>query len=621
MLDFVGLVFALVAAMFLRFDGAPPWVMVKMALFAAPYVALMKYTWMLVFGIPQFAWRYVGLREAMRIVMALLCATATLIVVRLVAHPLVAFHPVFRYAIIPFGVIAIDGLLSVVVLVSLRALRRAYVERQERAGRSVAPVVTTRTLIVGAGNEGVALAREIDLHPEFGIEPVGFVDDDVTKHGTRIHGIRVLGGTRELAALCRHHDVEQAILALPDGPGESVRGLLAAFDGVGIPVKIVPSFAAHVAPGTTGNLASSVRPIELEDLLRRSAVTLEDEPVDAFVRNRVVLVTGAGGSIGSEICRQVAAHSPTTLILIERSEPALYEIHRELSASTCPVIPLLVDVTDRARIDAVFREHRPNVVFHAAAHKHVPMLEMNVSEAVLNNLGGTTNVARAATAVAADAFVLISTDKAVNPSSVMGATKRAAELMVQSMVGESSTRLVAVRFGNVLGSSGSVIPLFREQISRGGPVTVTHPDMRRYFMTIPEACRLVLNAGALGAGGEVFILDMGEPVRITDLAEDLIRLSGFVPHRDIQIEYTGIRPGEKLFEELSVDQEKADRTRHPKIFVAKTRSVASDEGRAEIVALVEVAGSFDEEQTLAALAALVPEFGSRSASARDGDTA
>jgi len=605
-IDVACLAVAYVVAFALRFDGDAPWYMWKIALFTAPYVVFLKYGLLSAFGVPQFAWRYIGLREAVRIAEALALASASLVVVRVAAAYATGIHPAFRFLIIPFGVIAIDAVLSIAAVVGVRTLRRVTVEYRERTGRGDPNTSSLRTLIVGAGDEGFALARAIEKHPELGIDPVGFVDDDEGKRGTRIHGIRVLGGLDAIPSIVARHGIEQAILALANPTRETTRDLLSAFDGVSIPVKVVPSLESFV---TADRGALAPRPIELEDLLRRSTVTIDDTPVDAFIRDRVVVVTGAGGSIGSELARQIARYEPRRLLLVERSEHALYEIARELSSSRSGVaIPILLDVTRESQVDAVFAEHRPSVVFHAAAHKHVPLLEQQPAEAVRNNLLGTKVVADAAIRHGAESIVLVSTDKAVNPSSVMGASKRTAELYLQSLASHSKTRVAAVRFGNVLGSSGSVVPLFREQIARRGPVTVTHPEMRRYFMTIPEACHLVLHAGAIGRGGEIFILDMGEPVRIVDLAEDLIRLSGLVPGRDVAIEFTGIRPGEKLFEELSVDAEQAERTSHPKIFTARVRQTNAVPSPEDFVSLLDAAARSDDVATMAQLERLVPEI-------------
>jgi FlaA1/EpsC-like NDP-sugar epimerase len=355
---------------------------------------------------------------------------------------------------------------------------------------------------------------------------------------------------------------------------------------------------------------NQLRSVAIEDLLGREPVMLDTQSLEAMLKDHVVLVTGAGGSIGSELCRQVARFAPKRLVLVERSEPALFEIHRELVAHHAAVdlVPCIADICDVGRVRAVFGAHRPTVVVHAAAHKHVPMMEWNPGEAIKNNVGGTKTVADAAHEFGVQQFVMVSTDKAVNPTSMMGATKRVAELYVQALNQRSKTRFVAVRFGNVLGSAGSVIPIFKEQIAKGGPVTVTDPEMRRYFMTIPEASQLVLQAATIGRGGEIFVLDMGQPVRIVDLARDLITLSGLVPDKDIEIRFTGLRPGEKLFEELSTAEEKAEKTRHPKIYIGRLPSRPVEEISRQVAGLLEGVDELDVAEAVRRVREVVPEF-------------
>jgi FlaA1/EpsC-like NDP-sugar epimerase len=419
----------------------------------------------------------------------------------------------------------------------------------------------------------------------------------------------VLGTTYQLTELAERSGAKQVLITIANAPGSDIRRIKAACDEAHLPAKIIPGIYEIV--GGQVNL-SRIRSVSIEDLLGREAVHLEMEAIAGALAGKVVFVTGAGGSIGSELCRQIARFHPRQLVLVEQAENALFNIHRELLAMGeglgARVVPAIGDVTDAARMEALFLKHRPQVVFHAAAHKHVPMMEWNPGEAVRNNVFGTRCVADLADKYGVAEFVMISTDKAVNPTSVMGASKRTAELYIQTLSQKSQTRFVAVRFGNVLGSAGSVIPIFQEQIARGGPVTVTHPDMKRYFMTIPEACQLVLQAGTMGKGGEIFILDMGEPVKIIDLARDLITLSGFVPGEDIEIELTGLRPGEKLFEELAVTGEHVDKTRHPKIFVNK--GVAPQAGALEekLVALKSVVDAPEAVSVRAKLKDLVPEY-------------
>jgi FlaA1/EpsC-like NDP-sugar epimerase len=501
-----------------------------------------------------------------------------------------------------------DFVLSFIGITGVRALRRILGEHvtSKQYEREEAP--QTPTLLVGAGQGGVLIAQEITRRPDLGILPVAFVDDDPVKQGAVIHGIKVRGTTADLLRLAQRHGAKQALITISNAPGSAIRRITESCKGAGLTVKIVPG--AYEIVGGRVNL-SHVREVAIEDLLRREPVKLGTESVAGIVRGHPVMVTGAGGSIGAELCRQVAAYHPSRLILVERAENNLFEIHSELCRrfADVEVVPCVADITDVPRITSVFREHRPMVVFHAAAHKHVPMMEWNPVEAVKNNILGTQVVADLADSLAVERFVMISTDKAVNPTSVMGATKRAAELYVQALSRQSATHFATVRFGNVLGSAGSVIPIFRRQIQDGGPITVTHPDMTRYFMTIPEAVQLVMQAAALSSGGETFILDMGQPIRIIDLAHDLIRLSGLEPNKDIEIRYTGIRPGEKLFEELSTAGEGIARTTHPKIFTGTYDSPHLPALRAQLETLGALCKSANPSAIPGALTQLVPEFG------------
>jgi FlaA1/EpsC-like NDP-sugar epimerase len=419
--------------------------------------------------------------------------------------------------------------------------------------------------------------------------------------------LRVLGTTAQIAEVAERKRVKRVLITIANASGQQIRRLTQLCRAAGLDTKIIPGIYEIV--GEKVNL-SRIRHIAIEDLLGREPVQLDEQIVGGAIRSRVVLVTGAGGSIGSELCRQVCRFGPERLVLVEQFENALFEIHRELASAFphVPIEPRVADVCDARRMEQVFEATKPALVFHAAAHKHVPMMEWNPGEAVKNNVGGTRVVADLADRMGVERFVLISTDKAVNPSSVMGATKRVAEIYLQALSQRSRTRFVTVRFGNVLGSAGSVIPIFREQIAKGGPVTVTHPEMTRYFMTIPEASQLVLQAGAMGDGGEIFILDMGEPVRIVDLAHDLITLSGLKPNEDIEIRFSGIRPGEKLVEELATDSEHADKTKHPKVFIGRIKAHEWDAVSAGVEALLGVAHGDSAERIRAALGDIVPEY-------------
>jgi FlaA1/EpsC-like NDP-sugar epimerase len=591
----------------IRFDWTLPDFMIARLLTTLPVVMAFKYSALVAFGIPRFAWSYVGLREAIRIFAALLVASAVLILVRVLVGLTAVGDALHQPVFIPLGVVAIDFTLAFLGIVGVRALRRLRTERLTIARRrTTSSNNLVRTLIVGAGQAGLLVAREIASRPDLGITPVGFVDDDPLKRGTVVHGLAVLGNTTQIGEVCRQTNATQVLLAVPQAPGTVVRRILGDCEQCGVRTKVVPGLY-EVVDGRV-NL-SRLRNVAIEDLLRRAPVSLDEGSIGDVLRDRTVLVSGAGGSIGSELCRQALRFAPRKLILVERAENNLFQIHRELigTESTSKVVPMLADVSDVARLESIFAQYKPDVVLHAAAHKHVPLMEANPCEAIKNNVRGTRTLADVASAAGVKTFVLISTDKAVNPTSVMGATKRLAECYVQALSARSSTHFLAVRFGNVLGSAGSVVPIFREQIERGGPVTVTDPEMRRYFMTIPEASQLVLQAASMGKGGEIFVLDMGEPVKVLDLAEDLIRLSGYKAE-DIEIVFTGLRPGEKLFEELSLDEERADRTKHSKIFIGKLRPLPYETLARNLDELATVALSGDEPGALRLLRSLVPEY-------------
>lgn len=427
----------------------------------------------------------------------------------------------------------------------------------------------TPVLLVGAGKLGSSFLTEIRRNVDLDYQPIGFLDDNLSKKGGYIQGIPILGSTDEIGKILVRYGVKKVIMTVPQPDGRVVSKLMKECESAGADFKILPTFGEYLSgkPNIT-----QLREVQVEDLLGRPTVDLEIESIRSYLEKKVILVTGAGGSIGSEICRQVALFKPSVLVILDAAETPLYEIDYELRKNfadlNIDIRPVIADVKNLSRISAVFEEHRPSVVFHSAAYKHVPMMEINPSEAVLNNVMGTKNVADVCRLIGVDRFVLISTDKAVNPVNVMGASKRAAEIYLQHISQNSRTKFITVRFGNVLGSNGSVIPRFREQIKRGGTVTVTHPEVIRYFMTIPEATQLVLQAGSMGEHGEIFLLDMGEPVKILSLAEEMIRLSGYTPHKDITIEFSGLRPGEKLYEELLLNQEGIKKTHHPKIRIA-----------------------------------------------------
>ncbi|MEM9728996.1 MAG: nucleoside-diphosphate sugar epimerase/dehydratase [Myxococcota bacterium] len=609
-IDVSVLMAAFVLATMLRFDWDVPWDRLRSLVIVMPYVVLLQYTFLSVLGITRFSWRYISLRDTVRIFAAIAMAGVILVALRLASPRLAEEYAIARYGIVPLGVLLGDFVLAFIGLTGVRALRRMLGERIASNRHQQDSESQVPTLLVGAGQGGVLVAQEITRRPDLGIKPVGFVDDDPVKRGAVIHGLRVLGRTEDVGRLAKQHSVKQALITISNAPGTAIRNITENCKEAGLAVKIVPG--TYQIVGGRVNL-SRIRDVAIEDLLRRDQVRLDTESVAEVVRAQPVMVTGAGGSIGSELCRQVAAYGPSRLILVERCENNLFEVHRELRGRfpNLPLTPAIADITDRPRITEVFREHRPLIVFHAAAHKHVPMMEWNPAEAVKNNVLGTQIVADLADRLAVERFVMISTDKAVNPTSIMGATKRAAERYIQAVARESATHFATVRFGNVLGSAGSVIPIFRKQIQNGGPITVTHPDMTRYFMTIPEAVQLVTQAAALSQGGEIFILDMGQPVRIVDLAHDLIRLSGLEPDRDIEVRFTGVRPGEKLFEELSTASEGIQRTAHPKIFVGTHAPGDLDAFRDDLVHILNMADP-SASAVRAALERVVPEYKSSS---------
>ena len=428
------------------------------------------------------------------------------------------------------------------------------------------------TLIIGAGDAGATIAREIERYHKRSRRVIGYVDDDMFKHNRLMNGFRILGNREDIPALVAKYKVEEIIIAMPSVKRDIIQEIMEICSPLKCKINILPGMYQLLDDEV---LVSHLHPVSIEDLLERDEIQLDTSKVETYLKDKVVLVTGAGGSIGSEICRQVLRVKPKKLLLLGHGENSIYLIHQELRniAPQDTLVPIIADIRDKNQLEQIFKNYNPDVVFHAAAHKHVPLMEIQPIAAVLNNIYGTRNVADVAGAHGVDRFVMISTDKAVNPTSVMGATKRVAEKVVLGMNHTYDTKFITVRFGNVLGSRGSVIPLFRKQIEAGGPVTVTDPEMTRYFMTIPEASQLVLQAGAMGNGGEVFLLDMGEPVKIVDLAKNMIRLSGFEPNKDIRIEFTGLRPGEKLYEELLTAEEGTNTTTHKKIFEAALEDV------------------------------------------------
>ncbi len=547
----VGLVcVANLVAFVLRFEAQIPDEYWHWAIKGMPLVVLMHAIGFGVFGIQRGLWRYVGFHDLKLIVGAGVASTAAVYLL---------LHKFLGWVAYPRSVILMTGLLSIVLLGGVRIAVRIL-----REWAMVTDRTAKRVLIVGAGNAGEMLARDLRMNPGHTYEPVVFVDDNPTKQRRTIHGVPVEGTIGEIPSLVRRYAVKEIVVAAPSASPTLMQRVLASAATCQLPIKTLPNVKQILDSPVS---MRQVRPMRLEDLLQREPIQTDLQELHPLLEGKRVLVTGAGGSIGSELCRQIARYRPSALVLFERYENSLHALELELRESFphVGIRAVVGDVTDTDGVKAVFRGCAPQVIFHAAAHKHVPLMEHNQREAVRNNIVGTRMVATAAREAGVEQFILISTDKAVNPSNVMGATKRVAESMVQAMNRTGATRFAAVRFGNVLGSNGSVVPLFAEQIRKGGPVTVTHPDIKRYFMTIPEAVQLILQASVRSEGGDVFVLDMGEQVRIADLARNMIVLSGLVPDQDIKITYTGLRAGEKLYEELFERDERVEPTSHVKI--------------------------------------------------------
>lgn len=556
-----------------------------------PWVLLVQGLCFYFVGLHKGVWRFASLPDVVRILKAV--AAGTLLAMALL------FLTV-RLEQVPRSMVALYPILLLLLLSGPRILYRWLKDRRLSLDAG------TRVLVVGAGQAGELLVRDLLRVHSHGYRPVAFVDDKERRHGQEVHGIPVLGDCDQMPEIVKSMDVDLIMLATPSASGEQMRRLLRLCDESGVPFQTVPPLDALMG----GKVAiNDLRDVSIEDILGREAVSLDWEVIRNAINGKTILVTGAGGSIGSEICRQAAALNPGRLVLFENSEFNLYVLDMELKEAH-PGLALfssLGDVRDENRVDQVFNEYQPDIVFHAAAYKHVPMLEHQVREAVMNNVVGTRNVAIAADRYGAAEFVLISTDKAVNPANVMGATKRVAEIACQNFNSRSATRYITVRFGNVLDSAGSVVPLFRRQIKQGGPVTVTHEDIERYFMTIPEAAQLIFQASTLGSGGEIFVLDMGSPVKIKVLAEQMIRLSGKTPYQDIDIVISGLRPGEKLYEELFHDLEQLDKTSHSKILLARHRTIEWDELQKKMSEMINACETTDTQALTILLRDLVPE--------------
>jgi FlaA1/EpsC-like NDP-sugar epimerase len=576
----------------LRFDFRVPVFYETMLRETLLFVVAIKLAVFVAFGFYQRWWRYVSTRDMWRAVIGV--AVASVLAVAAVYF----FYPVERLRL-PRGVALFDPVLLLAFVAGSRLLARTLIERPKTGivarGREV--------VIVGAGNAGDQTVKELQRSRVLDYTPIGLVDDDPRKRGMRLHGVRVLGTTADLRNILRNNRPDEVLIAAPSASGEFRQRIVEAARAENVPVKTLP--ALHELISGDVDLAQ-IRPVQVEDLLGRAQVEVDLRQAAAYLRDKTVLVSGAGGSIGAELCRQIARVQPSRLVLVDYAETSLFDIERELvEERDFPAsVPVLADCGNRAKLRQVFERYKPEIVFHAAAYKHVPLMEANPVESVRNNVLATRAVADVAVDFGAERFVLVSTDKAANPKTVMGQSKALCEWVVETYGHRADvpTRFVAVRFGNVLGSSGSVVPIFRRQLERGGPLTVTHPDMTRYFMTVPEAASLVVQAGAIGGRGDVYVLDMGEPVRIVDLAENMIRLSG---RTDVRIVFVGARPGEKLREELWNEDETVHATAHPKINRATRQPVDAEWLEDELNALERMVEAGDTLELVSRLATIV----------------
>ncbi len=557
--------FSWVAAFSIRFEGLPPGSSFKQMLFLVLYVVLARVLLFYAFSVYTIVWRYISIRDVFLIFRATAPLTLLMLLARFVAPSSLLILRV------PASVTIIEFLLVVLGASGVRMIRRLTVESEdrERLAGTNAKHQERNVLLIGAGDAGNRILKELKQRSDMAVHVVGFIDDEPAKLKMNIQGVRILGDTSRIPEIAKTRSVHEAIITIANASSKDIRRIVDICQGAGLKVKIIPGLFEMLDDRVT---ITKVREVNIDDLLGRSVFRLAEHlpEVSAYYRGKTILVTGAGGSIGSELCRQIASMGPKEIVLLDKDENSIFEIDNDLKGANgngVRIHPVIANVKNGDRLKLIFEKHRPEVVFHAAAHKHVPLMELNVSEAVLNNVLGTVNVVETAAASGVERFVFISTDKAVNPTSVMGATKKLGEIIVQMCAKRNRTRFSCVRFGNVLGSRGSVVPLFQKQIARGGPVTVTHPEMRRYFMSIGEAVHLIIQSGTLGERGEIFVLDMGQPIKIVDMVKTLIRLSG-QQEEDIEVRVVGIRPGEKLYEELLIDEERTKSTKFEKIFIA-----------------------------------------------------
>ncbi len=611
-IDIVLIAASIYGAHLIRFEFSFPSGFAVLFYKILPVIIFIKITTFFFFDLYRGMWRYTSISDLFNIIKASVISSFLIIF-------LILFMT--RFEGFSRSVFIIDWCLTVFFITGHRVAIRLYYEQLSGDGswltalHKLIGLLTKKQpegkkiLIVGAGDCGEKICREIINNLQLHQNIIGFIDDDPEKLGKKIHGIPVLGSVNDIKIVSQKTKADEALIAIPSASSKKIRKIIETCKGNGIISKIIPGYSELIDGKVTVN---AIREVAYRDLLGREIIKLDTEKIGAYLKGRRVLVTGAGGSIGSELCRQICRFKPENIILYERAESPLYEIEIDIKRKFPDIkaVSLLADVTDTIHLEKAFLANKPQVVFHAAAYKHVPMLELQPWKAIENNIQGTQNLVNVSKKHNIERFVFVSTDKAVRPTNVMGASKRVAEMLIQNQngCGFSSTQFMIVRFGNVIGSVGSVVPLFKKQIERGGPVTVTHPDVTRYFMTIPEACQLILQAGAMGNGGEIFLLDMGTPIKIIDMAKDLIRLSGFVPDEDIKIEYIGLRPGEKLFEELITEGEGIVRTSHEKIMTLKGLDCSLDILNGNIEELTRLSEDQDHNNIKQMLKKIVPEY-------------
>jgi FlaA1/EpsC-like NDP-sugar epimerase len=596
----------------IRFDFQIPKVFLDHFIWMIPSLILIKLAVFAYFDLYRGMWRYTSLNDLINIVKA-----------TMVSSILLASWVYFRtrFVSVSRSVFMIDLCLTLIFIAGLRVLTRISFERLNEHSNwkelfnsviqsfKKSPALSKKILILGAGGCGEKIYREIRDNSSIRYKVVGFLDDDLVKIGRKIHGILVLDQIQNLKSVVKGYGVEQIIISIPSADASRMREIVTLCKESGVEFKTVPGMGELINGKVTVN---AIREVEYRDLLGRQPVELDDEKIGGYLGGKTVFVTGAGGSIGRGLCNQILRYAPETIILFERAESSLYEIDLDLKRvfPDVEIIPFLGDIQNKNELEKAFEEFKPDIVFHAAAYKHVPMLEHYPWKAVENNIQGTENLVDVTDRFECEKFVFVSTDKAVNPTNIMGTSKRVSEIIVQSrnVIQNSKTTFITVRFGNVIGSVGSVIPLFKKQIKEGGPVTVTHPDIIRFFMLIPEACQLILQAGSMGRGGEIFVLEMGDPVNIDSMARDLIKFSGFEPEIDIKIEYTGLRPGEKLYEELMTEDENVVTTNHDKILVLNSENYDMNNFDAEVGHLKEATRKRDKKKIKECLIKIVPEY-------------